>query len=134
LRRPLFTPQCYTLSPPQDTSPVCCVECSAGVSCIVEAGVTAVGDVCVKGADGCGVSPDWERGVEPDSWGINAESVCVTGYEYGTKADGEGNEYIKADVGGDDIKTEGDSCVVLEFNLDTETVGTVDAKIAVCSC
>lgn len=134
LRRPLITPQCYTLSPPQDTSPVCGDTCSCGVSSTVEAGVTTVGDVCLKVADCCGVSPSWERGVKPDSWRVNAESVCVTGDEYGTKVEGEGNEYVKADGEGDDIKAEGDNCVVLEFNLDTETVGTGNVKFAVCPC
>lgn len=78
LRHPLTTSQCYTLLPPQDTS-VCGIECSDDVSRTVEAGVKAVGVVCVKVADGCGVSLDGERGIEPDSWRVNAECVCTTG-------------------------------------------------------
>lgn len=46
----------------------------------------------------------------------------------------EDNERIKSDVGGDDINTEGESCVMLEFNLGTEAVGNGDAKIASCLC
>lgn len=134
LRRPFITPQCYPLSPPQDTSSACGVRCSDGVRRTVEAGVKAVGDVCVKVADGCGVSPDWETGVKPDSWSVNAECVCTTGDEYGIKVDGEDNEHVKADGGGDDINTEGDNCVVLGFNPGTETVGNGDAKMAACLC
>jgi len=116
------------------TSPACDVGCSDGVRRTVEAGDKAVGDVCVKVADGCGVSPDWERDVETDSWSVNGECVCTTGDECGIVGDEEDNEHDKADCGGDDINTEGDSCVVLEFNLSTETVGTGDAKIVSCLC
>jgi hypothetical protein len=133
LRRPFITTQCYTLSPPQDTSSLCGVGCSGGVR-TVETGVKAVSDVCVKVTDGCGVSPDWETGVKPDSWSVNAECDCTTGDEYDIKADGEDSEHVKADGGGDDINTEGDSCVVLEFNLGTETVDTGVTKIAACLC
>lgn len=62
--------------------------------------------------------------------GVN---VCSTGGEYGIKADGEVDEHVKADGGGDDIKTKGDRCVAHKFNLDTETMGSGDAKIAACS-
>ena len=134
LGRPLITSHCYTLSSLQDTS-VCGVKCSDGVSRTVEDGVKAVGVVCVKVADVCGVSPDGERGVKPDSWSVNAECVCTTGDDWGIKVDGEDSERIKSvGGGGDDINTEDDSCAMLEFNLVTETVGTGDAKIASCLC
>ena len=115
----IITPQCYTLSPPQDTSPVCGVGCSDGVRRTVESGDKAVGDVCVKVADVCDVPPDRGSVIKPDSWSVSAERVCTTGDECGIEGNKEDNEHDKAGGGGDDINTEGDSCVVLEFNLST---------------
>jgi hypothetical protein len=136
LRLTLITAQCYTLSPPQDTSSLSGDACSHVVGRTVEAVVKAVGEVCVKFADGCGASPDWERHVKPDAWSVNADCVCTTGDECGIEADGEDNEHVKADGGGgdDDINIEGDSCVLLEFILGAETVGIGDAKVAACLC
>jgi hypothetical protein len=129
LRRPSITPQCYTLSPQQDTSPVCGAGCSDGVRRTVEAGGKAVGDVCAKIADGCSVSSDWEREGKHNLWSVNGECVCTTGDECGTESDEEDNEHDKADGGDDDINTEGHSCVVLGFNVGTETVDIGDAKV-----
>jgi hypothetical protein len=134
LRRLLITPQCYIISTPQDTSSVYGGGSSDRLRRTVEAGVKAVGDVCVKVADGCGTSPDRERGVKRDCSSINAECVCSTGDECGIEVQGEDNEHVTADGGCDDSNNEGDSCVVLEFNLGSETVGTGDSKIAACVC
>ena len=112
---------------------LCGVGCSGGVRITVEACVKVVGDVCVKVRDSCVVCPDWQTDVKSDTWHVKGDKVCSTGGEYGIKADEEVDEHVKADGGVEDIKTKGDRCVAHKFNLDTETVGAGDSKIAACS-
>lgn len=134
---PLITPLCYTLSLHHDTSSTCGGGCSDGVSGVIEDDIKAVGDVCFKAVDGCGITPDWHGHVKPDACCVAADAVCTTEAASGIKADGEDIENVKAvcgdgikDDGGGDVKAEGDSCVGLAFIVGTDADATGDAIFA----